>query len=257
MVTKFFSLAGIAALGGFVWMGCAGKADGSGPSGAPGSDAGTNPNGTKSPDGGGGNGTGDGDGDGDGGSTQPAGVKVTYGTCPAFAKCDSDPVGSWTVSGGCLSDEGFKAAKTQCPGLKESDVAITANGTAEITATNIKRKSTIHFSAKANVPRSCAFNLGCNLIAMGLRGEIAADQLNGLKFDEATCVSGTNNTCDCDVASTITEETDATYTKAGGTMTTASSPARKYDYCVTGNKLGYTETTDPSSPFKFVVEMTK
>jgi hypothetical protein len=245
MVTKFFSLAGIAALGGLVWMGCSSDDKNATTPGT--NDAGTDGATKNNTD----SGDGTGNGDKDSGTQQQPGVPVHYGECPAFEKCDSDPVGSWTVSGGCLSKDAFAPAKAQCPGLAERDVVITAEGTVEVTATNVKRKTAVHLSGSVTIPKTCAKNAPCSLVAGALQGGF-----KGLKFDKVDCTEA-GTACDCSVASTMSDDTDDTWTKDNGTLTTASNPERTYDYCVVGNTIRYQETTDPNSPLQFVIEMKK
>src|SRR5436190_1748658 len=44
-------------------------------------------------------------------------VPIAYGAakCPAFTKCGGDEKGVWNVTGGCVTEEAFAQAKSQCP----------------------------------------------------------------------------------------------------------------------------------------------
>ncbi|MBX3218754.1 MAG: hypothetical protein KF850_42505, partial [Labilithrix sp.] len=174
--------------------------------------------------------------------TPPPMVDVTYGTCPAFAKCGGDIVGSWKVSGGCVSSDAFTDLKTQCPGFEESDVVIKANGTVVATATNVVRKTSVKLTGKIALPKACAMGTdNCSTIALGLTSGV----LPGVpKFETATCTDG-GTLCNCDVSVTRDETTDDSYTSADGVVTT-TNPTRTFDYCVDGSKTTYVETTPPA-----------
>jgi hypothetical protein len=260
MLTKSFALAAAITLAGTtVWAGCSG---GSAVAPAVSNDAG-DPNrgdGSNGQDDSGPGGRGDTPDSGDkkdSGDNNAPEVPIAYGTCPAFTKCGGEIVGSWKVSGGCLSSDTFAAAKDRCPGLTESDVVIKASGTVVATATTVERKTTVKLSAKVTLPKDgCGFLVpDCGLIGAGLK----SGQLPGTpKFDDATCTDG-GTECNCTVAATVTEDKLDTYTVADGVLTTAN-PTRTFDYCVQGNKTTYTETT-PAQGNAFVlpiiVEITK
>ncbi len=159
-------------------------------------------------------------------------VSIDYlATCPAFTKCDSNPVGVWKTTGGCVSSSVFDSAKGQCAGLQESNVVITAKGIIDITATNVSRQAKITLNAHIQVPKSCAPIADCGLIAIGLK------QQNYGNFQTATCTDDNTN-CQCDVGKVITDASANTYTKDNtGTLTTGAG--EKYDYCVEGGVLTY------------------
>jgi hypothetical protein len=245
MLRRSFSLASVVGLGGLVvFAGCSDD-----PSPAAGRDAG--PSSTDS-----------GADPQDSGSTTPdsgqaPGATITYGTCPAFTKCGGDLLGSWKVSGGCLSEDTFAAAKTQCPGLKETDVVITASGTVDVTATNVNRDVSISLTGKVAVPKTCLEGAPCAALGLGLTNPLLAP--GGLAFKTATCTDGTD-VCNCDVATTRDDKSDVGYTTTpDGTLTIPASGAAKeqtYDYCVAGSKLTYTETT-ATQTLKLFVEISK
>ncbi|MBX3211244.1 MAG: hypothetical protein KF850_04365 [Labilithrix sp.] len=239
MLRKSFSLATVVALSAsLVWVGC--SSDDPPGSAAPGDDAGnTDTDAATGVEDAGDSGpvdTGAPEAD-----TPPPMVDVTYGTCPAFAKCGGDIAGSWKVSGGCVSSDAFAEAKQQCPAFQESDVVIKANGTVVATATNVVRKTTVKLTAKLAIPKACTVVTDCGLIAAGLKtGAVPGAP----KFETATCTEA-GALCNCDVSGTLDETTDDTYTTADGVVTT-TNPTRTFDYCVDGNKTTYVETTPPA-----------
>lgn len=189
-----------------------------------------------------------------GGNTTDSGVKptttITYGQCAAFTKCGGDVVGSWKVTGGCLSQDQFADAKAQCQGLQESNVVIKADGTVTVTATRVMRNTVVNVTGKVLVPKSCAPLPSCAVIAGALQVGF-----NNLKFDTATCTES-GDSCDCAVERTLTENTDDAYTTDNGTLTT-ENPTRTFDYCVTADKNVFQETTAGASSFQMFIEITK
>ncbi|MBX3263984.1 MAG: hypothetical protein KF782_30200 [Labilithrix sp.] len=251
MLKKSFSLAVVVALSGsLVWVGC--SSDDSSAT-EPGADAGnTDTTDAGAQDSGGGDPVDTGAPEDE---TPPPTVDVTYGTCPAFAKCGGDIAGSWKVSGGCVSSDAFAEAKAQCPAFQESDVVIKASGTVVATATNVKRKTSVSLTAKLAIPKSCTVVTDCGLIATGLKtGAVPGAP----KFETANCTDA-GAICNCDVAGTLDETTDDAYTSADGVVTT-TDPTRTFEYCVDGDKTTYTETTAPSAnsfSLPIFVEITK
>lgn len=159
-------------------------------------------------------------------------VNIDYSaTCPAFTKCDSNPVGKWKTTGGCVSSTLFDDAKSNCPGIAESAVTIKAKGIVDITATNVSRQAKISIGAHIQLPKSCAMGAPCSLVPVALKQA----QYGG--FDTATCSDdGTN--CQCDVTKIITDASGDTYTNDNaGTLTTGAG--EKYDFCVTAGVLTY------------------
>lgn len=173
-------------------------------------------------------------------------VAITYGNCAAFTPCGGDPIGSFTVTGGCVGNGAFAAAKAQCAGIVESNVVFEARGTLVVDATTSTRNTEVKLAATLAVPAVC-------VAAIGTCADVQAAILFVAKVDTAVCTDGaTAGTCDCDVTDLTAEKTSAAYTKSANTITT-SNPTRTFDYCVTGNEIKYLETTANSVPATFVL----
>lgn len=173
-------------------------------------------------------------------------LPVQYKNCPTFTACGGDVKGLWHLTGGCVSEGAFDAAKMQCPGLVESDVVFEARGTIYADAKNVTRNTEVKFSAKLAVPEACKLN---NPVGMTCADADAAIKFAG--FDTATCVDAANNKdCVCTVSSTNKDATNDTYTTSGNTLT---SGAQTFDYCVAGNKIEYKETTAKAIPAVFAL----
>lgn len=255
-VKTYFSVAGIATLGGLVWFGAGGCSSDDaatptrGDAGNGSSSGNTNEGGTQPETDSGSSGQVDSGGASSGNPTTP----IKYGQCGTFTKCGGEVVGTWKVTGGCLSEDQFADAKAKCPGLVESNVDIKGDGTIVIDAVNVKRDTIVKVTADVLIPKSCAsIAPDCATVATGLQ-----IGFGGLKFDRATCAEkGTN--CACAVESSVKEATLDTYNTDSDVLTTDGPPQRTYEYCVSGDKTKttYKETTDDTKTLKLIVEVTK
>jgi hypothetical protein len=191
------------------------------------------------------------------------GVPISYGQCPAFTKCGGDLVGSWHLTGGCLSDESFAPAKKACPALKESSIVMTATASLTATATNLQRSVDINLSEHLELPKSCIPIPGatCDTVAMALmRPDLFP---GGFAFKTAKCVENpTEKTlCECEVATEYAESTDSSYTSTpDGTLTTppetGTSSPRTFEFCIASSVLTLTETSQ-SQPLRFYPTLEK
>ena len=175
-------------------------------------------------------------------------VAITYGNCAAFTPCGGDPIGSFSMTGGCVGNGAFAAAKAQCAGIVESDVVIQARGTVVTNATTIVRNTEVKLAAKLAIPASCVTQAGgsCATIEAGIT-------FVG-KLDSASCATDGAGGCNCTVGDTTAETTTDTYTKTATSITTGTGTTeRTFDYCVTGNELKYLETTANSVPATYVL----
>lgn len=247
MISKWFGLGlGVGALS-VLWIGCGGSAENStsSSSGGPG-DAAAESSATadSGPSDSGGGGPLDAKFDG---HIDAPEVSITFGTCAAFTPCGGDEKGYWEVSGGCLSDEILAGPKAACPGFTTSGETIKAKGIVTADGTNVVRQTEVTLIAKAHIPQACAAQAAgnCQLVALGAQAQFG--------FDKATCVTADGGDgCDCDVERTETEQSATTYTKAGNTITTAGGDT--FDYCVSGPKLSYTQTSG-QAPIPLVLEL--
>jgi hypothetical protein len=173
----------------------------------------------------------------------PAPVSVTYGTCPAFTGCGGDVVGTWKVTGGCVSDTTFADAKTgDCAGVEEGNVDIQAAGLITATATTFRRRLDVTLKADLSIPPACVQYLGgtCNSTEIGLTLSIGPDQ--PALFDDAKCTSDGAGGCNCKVKRAYNEDETHDYSVDGSTLTT-TDPDRTFAYCVAGTKTTMQETT--------------
>lgn len=175
-------------------------------------------------------------------------IDLQYGMCPTFAACGGDPKGLWNVTGGCVSEKIFDAAKQQCPNLAVSNVKFQARGNVNATATNIARQLEVKFTAAFAVPPECK-----NGNPVGTTCKDAETALKFAGLATAACKDNAAMGCDCDVTNDLGENTSDPYTVSGNTLT---ANARTFDFCVTGNEIKYTETT-AKAPIPAVFTLTK
>jgi hypothetical protein len=168
-------------------------------------------------------------------------LDIQFGSCPALTACGGDPTGLWKVTGGCVDDTVFDAAKAQCMGLTATNVKFQARGTVVADATTIQRKTDVKFTATFAIPAACK---NANPIGMTCAAAAQGIKLAG-GLDTATCTDDTaTGGCTCDVGSTTLDSTSDAYTTSGNVLTTgAGTTARTYDYCVMGSEIKYKETT--------------
>jgi hypothetical protein len=165
-------------------------------------------------------------------------LPISYGaaSCPAFAACGGNVKGSWTLTGGCVTEALFAPAKAQCAGIVESNVKIEARGTVVADAVTITRKTDVRFSATLAVPGACLMGGSC--------AQLGPVIVALAKLKTAACVSDGGTGCTCNVTNDVNNDTADAYTIAGNTLTTgAGASARTYDYCVAANEIKYKETT--------------
>lgn len=177
-------------------------------------------------------------------------IDIKYGAamCPAFTPCGGDPKGTWNVTGGCVTEALFEAAKAQCAGLVESNVVLKARGYVTANATTISRRTEVKFTATLAIPKACKDPVGsCTVVGQALVGLAM--------LEKATCTDDAATMgCNCDVADTYNDNNPGdAYTTAGNTLTTNGAMPRTFDYCVAGNEIKYKETTAKAVPAIFVL----
>lgn len=195
------------------------------------------------------------------------GVSVKYGTCDAFTKCDSSIIGSWNVSGGCLSDTTFDQYKQLCSGLTVHDVIIKASGTVTADDTTINRATSAFVQADVDIDKSQCAALalfgGQSASCASLNALLTTNATGGAHFDNAQCADGAApNVCDCVAQATVADNASDTYTETGGTITTTGgAQTRTFDYCGTPQNAPtattYQETTAKNATFGMFLTITK
>lgn len=184
-------------------------------------------------------------------------VDVSYGTCQPFTACGGNIVGTWKITGGCVSNQTFADLKSKfCEGIEEGNVVIKAAGTLTATDTTVTRQTKVDISADAFIPQQCAAKAGgsCQIVEAGLSTSVLGTDP---PFDKAKCTTDGAGGCNCSVSKAYVENVTGAYTASGNTITT-TNPNRTFDYCVDGSKLTYQETTSAGTvSFPIIVELAK
>jgi len=157
------------------------------------------------------------------------GSALTFGSCPAFAGCEGNIVGSWKYSGGCVEDA-LAEAKQQCPDLVLTSIAGSLQGTITIGDTTLDRDVTAIFTAKIQLPASCTQGAPCAFVGPGI----------GQLLPNATATCTGTGVCDCDVTITRNDKEQTTYTLAGTTLTTQGGDV--YEVCAENGTLKHQQT---------------
>jgi hypothetical protein len=243
MKSKLIVVSACVLVGSAWWMGCGGTSSGT--------DTAADAGGTGSEGGGSEAGSGSETGT-DAGTDSSVDIAITgpfidlqYMTCTPLAACGGDVTGTWRLSGGCVDQGAFEAAKAQCAGLTESNVKFQARGVVFADAAKITRKTEVKFTATLDVPAVC---VAANPLGAGCANMAAAIKFTGIAT--ATCADAAGGACTCDVGDQTTENTTDAYTTAGNTLT---SGARTFDYCVAGSEIKYKETTAKAVPAVFTL----
>jgi hypothetical protein len=154
-------------------------------------------------------------------------------SCGLVQPCGGSPVGTWTVTTGCITGIGIKDATSgaTCTGESLSVTNINESGilvfNADMTYSfvGLSEQASYH----VNVPQSCVGGT-CSDAALALQG-------TG-EFSSASCTG--SSLCSCNAVQTpITDTENGTYTLAGNTIMTTSTTGGTslLDYCVQGSYI--------------------
>jgi hypothetical protein len=154
---------------------------------------------------------------------------------------------TWGYTAGCID---VSALLVPCP-QASYDIATTVSGSLAFTADQMTRSLTVTATGTVNVPYVCTL------------GAIPCDQVAGawrmfwlFETGNTACVDDGSQGCDCTLDGNYHEETTASYTRDGNTVTTVEgSDTHTYDYCRVGDALTTVETT--GSPQPTVYQLTR
>ncbi|CAN5680801.1 hypothetical protein BH09MYX1_BH09MYX1_60630 [soil metagenome] len=154
----------------------------------------------------------------------PTAIDVSFaGSCPGATPCGGAVVGTWDYTSVCVN-EPFDAFKKSCPTAKVTNEKGTVKGRVIFDGTNVKRTSTVSFSATIDVPAECSSGQ-CAAVEAALKGA-----------GTASC-KASGGGCLCDLALTDKANETNAYTVQGTQVQIADGAT--YDFCVSGSKLSY------------------
>lgn len=145
-------------------------------------------------------------------------------TCPAFAACDANPIGTYDYTSGCIGDV-FADARKQCPAMQA--VGVTADVVGSITFDGVALARNV----TADVSGTLVFPADCTL---GQCAEVESALKSG--FDSASCTAQSGG-CSCVVKKKSVTNDYATYSIDGSTLTTSGGDT--YDLCEKSGTLSY------------------
>jgi len=164
------------------------------------------------------------------------------GACPTFTACGGDEVGTWDFAGGCIEVD--LSALSMCAGATVTRKEGFGRGCVEFDGTFGRRVGQATVEIGVHLPPSFCTAGGCMLLQNQLR-------TNGVPT--ATCTDASDGGCDCEASTTNDLEQSSSYTIEGNTIVAGS---RRWDYCVAGDTMTYTDVT-PGSAEPGIFELAK
>lgn len=154
---------------------------------------------------------------------------VDPGECPTLTVCGGDEVGIWDFAGGCVEVD--LSAIGTCPGATVTRREGFGRGCVDFDGTFARRVGEATVEIETHVPPSFCTAGGC----MALQNQLRASGVMG-----ATCADAPDGGCDCEASTTNSIEHAAAYTIEGNTIV---SGGKRWDYCVEGAAMSYTDVS--------------
>lgn len=161
----------------------------------------------------------------------------TSSPCPALTACGGAVRGTWDVAGGCF-DLPVPAELMRCPGARISRTSGRARGRVEFGPVIAARQAEWEVEAELSVPMACANIVGgCAGLEGILRGGFPDSRCAGEMMAGA---------CRCTVRQTGSLRDGDAYSTSNNQIVSTNG-GRRWDYCVTGDRLRYRDAT-PTGP---------
>lgn len=168
------------------------------------------------------------------------------GTCTPVAACGGPVLGTWDVSGGCI-EVPLPSQLMLCPGARVSRSAGRARGRVIFAPTIAYRASQWEVEAELFIPQICATIAGgCSAIEGYVRPS----------FPDSRCVSEGAGNCRCAVRQSGTINDGDAYTTTS-TQIVSTLSGRRWDYCVSGERMRYNDTSSGSIREPGPIELTR
>ncbi|MBN2193455.1 MAG: hypothetical protein JW751_11620 [Polyangiaceae bacterium] len=184
---------------------------------------------------------------GEGGAAGGAGIEVEIGTCESFESCGGDLEGTWAYSAGCIDPTTLavdvSVLTTVCPESTQT-IAVNLWGTITFTDSAVVRNGGWESEVVAHIPDSCSALLSLAGGCSGIESYVAVAAPNAT----TTCNEVTDG-CDCTLSVESRAWAAGSYTVEEDVLTL--SDGRTFDYCVRGDTLEYTETSEEPEPGTF------
>jgi len=185
----------------------------------------------------------------DGGSGAPPWATLTLGplgTCTDVVPCGGDIVGTWETSGGCFEDD-LDSNLSRCPGAMVTRRAGRARGRVVFGADGFAvRAAESEVEYELFYPALCAGFYSCAMLEAAIAPFV----------DTVACPVEASGDCTCTARiRTTIMESDAYRTEANQIVSVSSG--KRWDYCVTGERLDYQDTDRSSAGEPGTVELTR
>ena len=151
-------------------------------------------------------------------------------TCPAFARCGGDPVGSWCYADVCMTKDELLEPVLMQPGVPAECTADMVqvrgsmgmiDGTVDVTATTITRMVMSSATGTFYLPPACTI-VNCRVTEAAINSALGAD-------GSATCMTDGPG-CECDITFNSMVDSSDPYSLEGNTIVTDAG--RRFDYCI-------------------------
>lgn len=170
----------------------------------------------------------------------------TDGTeCDVLTPCGGDEIGTWDVSGGCVSVP-VPEELMRCPGAMVSGSG-RARGRVVFDGSVAVRRAQAEVEASIFIPSLCAvFAGGCGAIEDGLR----------MASEMSRCVTTASSDCLCALrVVNVIDDGDA-YTIEGNQIVSAAL-SKRWNYCVDGDELRYEDVSESGEREPGIIELTR
>lgn len=170
----------------------------------------------------------------------------TRGTCTPLNACGGAEVGTWDVAGGCF-EIAIEERLAQCPSARVTRSDGRARGRVTFASGFANRTAQWEVNVELFVPRLCAgFVGGCPGLQAALR-PYAPD---------TTCVAEGAGDCRC-ASRTQGEFRQADAYSTQNNQIVSASSNRRWNYCVTNNRLRYQDATPSGALEPGIIELVR
>lgn len=173
-------------------------------------------------------------------------VRTGASSCPPLAPCGGNELGTWDVGGGCI-DLVSPDQLMSCPGARVSRAAGRARGRVTFAGGFARRASQWEVEAEIFIPALCAVIVGgCSTLQTLVRAS----------YPGSTCTAAGAGDCQCAVRMGGVINDGDRYTTSA-TQLISSSSGKRWNYCVAGNVLRYTDVSSSGPREAGIIRLTR
>lgn len=176
----------------------------------------------------------------------PLEVRTGDSSCPPLAPCGGNELGTWDVGGGCI-DLASPDQLMSCPGARVSRSSGRARGRVTFAGGFARRASQWEVEAELFIPALCAVVVG---------GCSTLQTFVSAAYPGSTCMAAGAGDCQCAIRMGGAIDDADRYTTAANQIISASS-GKRWNYCVAGNQLRYTDVSRSGPREAGVIQLTR